>query len=89
MAAGADLQLAIPSTCAPDGLHTNRSSVSRPAPLKARLYFGCLEHVDGGELHPSASACAFTIRKQPCYWASLFTAAEATEQGRYLMAIKG
>ena len=30
--------------------------------------------------------CAFTIRKQPCYWASLFTAAEATEQGCYLMA---
>jgi hypothetical protein len=29
---------------------------------------------------------AFTIRKQPCYWASLFTAAKATEQGRYLMA---
>lgn len=30
--------------------------------------------------------CAFTIRKQPCYWASLFTAANATEQDRYLMA---
>lgn len=30
------------------------------------------------------ASCA--IRKQPCYWASLFTAAEATEQGCYLMA---
>jgi hypothetical protein len=28
----------------------------------------------------------FTTRKQPCYWASLFTAANATEQDRYLVA---
>ena len=62
MVAGADLQLAIPGTCAPDGLHTNRSTFSRTAPLKTRLYFGCLEHMDGGELHPSASACAVTIK---------------------------
>lgn len=27
------------------------------------------------------------IRKQPCYWASPFTAAEATEQGCYLMPL--
>jgi len=66
MVAGADFQLAIPGTRAPDGLHTNRSPVSRPAPLKARLYFGCLEHMDGGELHPSASACAFTINHGRC-----------------------
>lgn len=31
---------------------------------------------------------SFTTRKQPCYWASLFTAANATEQGRYLMALR-
>ena len=62
MVAGADLQLAIPGTCAPDGLHTNRSTSSHTAPLKTRLYFGCLEHMDGGELHPSASACAVTIK---------------------------
>lgn len=29
---------------------------------------------------------AHAIRKQPCYWASLFTAANATEQDCYLMA---
>ena len=62
MVAGADLQLAIPGTCAPDGLHTNRSPISRTAPLKTRLYFGCLEHMDGGESNPSASACAVTIK---------------------------
>ena len=64
MVAGADLQLAIPGTCAPDGLHTNRSTSSRTAPLKTRLYFGCLEHMDGGELHPSASA--LRIHHQIC-----------------------
>jgi len=34
----------------------------------------------------SPDALQVTIRKQPCYWASLFTAANATEQDRYLMA---
>ena len=32
------------------------------------------------------ASVAHAIRKQPCYWASLFTAANATEQDRYLMA---
>ncbi len=69
-----------------------REGGRRCAPAAVKMVDGgrLLVRLEGScstaQLFSAHRNCAFTIRKQPCYWASLFTAANATEQDRYLMA---